>query len=666
MGHIEVFRGDNGALIVNASAIELHDVATAAQQVPESAETRQIMSAMASWAGAQQPKGRRLQGIFDRDAYLQPNSPYDKMRVARLAMSRDDIVGRAARMTESLALRRVEVRCTGDDLDQTDVWNQIAGDLNLDARLREMWQVMFTDSQVVVATWWGEKTYTSRRLTKTGQASRKTYDLTVPLALSLIDTTKVTPIGALMFNQERLAYVANEVEAQYLDAALAGRAGLPAPAPRRGARQRSTTMIRTDDGRNMLSATVPESGLPLIDPIVSRLITNRYEPDDIEAQQLRADGVDPTHLFAFDPRYVWRHTKTRPQFQRFANVDLEPVFELLDLKHQLRQVDRAHLIGGANYIVLVTKGSDKNPAKQGEIDNLRAHVRTLGQIPVLVGDHRLNVEIVTPKQDHVLDQKKHDTLDVRITAAVYGMFAAAGEGVDDPLKAGRIIATGLESERLLLRRSLEAELFDAIRRSNPKLTQRAKLTFLPGTISLAFDSAWATFLLDMREARQISRDTLLSQMDFDQADEAGLLQMEAEEYDGIFKEQVPHGANPAAPDAPMTPGEQKRAGRRGGGNRNGGGAAPGTRQGQESVDVRRSDTGPNRKPRADVALAVAEQLGVDLAEDLQTFGHQLDELNRDQLIAAAGAVNDPVPNRHRMRAPHTRAALAALAEQDDD
>lgn len=656
---IEVFRGDNGALVVNASGVDQLGLVPAGLDGSSDPTAQRVLAAMASWVGSTRPPAsRRVNGIFDRDRYVNPNTTYDKIRVARAAL-RDDIVGGAADVTEALAHNAVSIYAA--DLEQQDVWNQIIADLDLDSRLREMWRTLYTDSQVVVATWWGRKTYTPRTPTASGQKNRKKYDLTVPLHLSLLDTTKVTPIGSLMFNQERLAFVASPEEAFFLDSILAARDGITPPT-----RGRPMGRIERRDayGRMLLSPTVPDSGLALHDPIIERIITSRYTPPLFEAEQLRADGVDPEHLFAFDPRFVWRHTLTRPQYQRFADVRLESVFELLDLKTQLRQMDRAHLIGGANYIVLVTKGSDAHAAEQREIDNLRANVHTLGQLPVLVGDHRLSVEIVTPKMDATLDQKRHDTLDVRISARVYGTFAATGADTSDPIKAGRVISRGLESRRRMERRSFEMNVAQKIRDANPSvMTERAKLLYHPGTISLAFDSAWATFLLDMREAREISRGTLLSQMDLDQADEAAQRTREADLYDETFGTIVPHGYNgdeDGGDDGSLRRSRQRSAGRRLGGRRNGGGAAPGTRQGQETIDPRRSDTGPTKRRGA--ADALHEVLGLPADASTEDMVAALDGMQRPDLIAVASYFE--ISGRHRARAADLRLSVTAAIEAE--
>ena len=658
MGSVtQVFRGDNGALVVNASGVDdLSGIPAALEAGPQDDNSRRVLAAMASWVNSTKPPAsRRVNGIFDRDRYVNPQTTFDKIRVARGAL-RDDIVGGAADTTEALALNANYIYA--DDITQQDIWNQVAADLNLDARIREAWRILFTDSQLVCATWWGQKAYKAR-----SKGAKKTWNLTVPLHMSYLDATKVAPVGSLMFGQERLAFIATAEEAGFIDGVLAARDGVALP------RRAGTTYNRavyTNTGRSMLRTTQQESGLAMVDPIISRLITSRYDPPGFERTELIADGIDPNHLYLFDPRFVFRHTLTRPQYQRFADVRLESTFEVLDLKQQLRQMERAHLIGGANYIVLVTKGSDQQAATQPEIDNLKAHVHTLGQLPVMVGDHRLDVKIVTPKQDFTLDNKRHGTLNTQLTARVYGTFSASGQDADDPTKLARIIAANLEGRRRMVRRSFEHYIFAPIVAANDDLTSKPKLKFRPETISLAFDPNRAAFLLDMREAREMSRETLHNEMGMDQAEEAGSIEREAELYDETFGTFVPHGANPER--TPQEDGRQpnetqqayqRRAGRRQGGRRGGGGAAPGTQQGKESVDIRRSETGPRR---AAAAFAGVVELPSDVTTD--DLLEVVATLQRPDLITVAGFWN--VPYRHRAKAHELRAKLADLITEDDD
>lgn len=526
-----------------------------------SSQDRALVGALGAWAQATTPSSLTAQvegmplgqggsargrngGLFQRDRYLTPARVFDQMRVAYEALERDDIVSSVADTTEALAFSAVGFFAV--DEDEEDVYNQIAANIELDARLREMWRELFTVSQFYVAVWSERQTFKVRGTTKSGNQRRKTIDCVAPVGMSLLDPLKIAPVGSPLFGKERLAYIATREEGERFNEILQG-------------------------------------ADPLRDPIVSRLITGTYEPDRVEAAELSRAGVDPRHLFLLNPSNVFRHSLTRPSYQRWATPRMCSVLELLDMKHQLRQKDRAHLLGATHFIVLVTKGTDQLPAQAQEIANLQAQVRTVAQVPILVGDHRLHVDIVTPKLDNTLRPEGWNLLDARLAARLYGMFmvgnSTAGTGADDSVKLVKVIARGMESRRHMIRRALEKHVFVPLYEANDQLTTVPKLQFHPRAIALDFDAAWASFLFDLRTNNEISRETILSQFDLDQHLEAELRKREREQYDDIFQTQVPFSTpnpalpSPAGPAAP--PGRDN-----GGGRRNGGGAAPGSGQGQ--------------------------------------------------------------------------------------
>jgi len=303
-----------------------------------------------------------------------------------------------------------------DDEDQADVWNQIAEELDLDRRLREMWREDFTVSQFICATWWGERDFQVRGKTDKGIARKKQFNkMRVPIGITILDPLKVVPVGNLLFNKEQLAYQADNTQEYDL-------------------------ILAVIEGRKPA------------DDVISQLMVGPYYPDEVEAKMLGADGIATSRLFLLNPDNVWRHTDTRPQYERYATLRMRSVFELLDLKTQLRAMDRAHLLGGTNFIVLVKKGDKDRPAKPAEIMNLQNQVRSLARVPVIVGDDRLSIEIITPKTDQTLDPARYNGLDARITARLYQMFMtgnfAAGKG-DDSVKLAKVVARGLESRRHL-------------------------------------------------------------------------------------------------------------------------------------------------------------------------------------------------------------------------
>jgi hypothetical protein len=513
-----------------------------------------LWAAMGQWAQDIRPKTslahgqNRSGGIFERDRYITPTNVFDQMRLAYQAVEDDDIVSGVADTTESLAFNRVSLYA--EDPAEQDVYNQIAADIELDARLREMWRELFTVSQFYCAVWWHNKEYKVRGRSDKGKRRKRTMSVRCPKAITLLDPLKILPVGMPMFNQEKLAYIATREEMEEFE-----------------------KPERTDE-------------------IMNRLVVGKYAPDNEERKWIVELGIDPNRLLLLNDAIVFRHALTRPQFKRFSDIRMKSVFSLLDRKHQLEQMDRAHLIGGTNFIVVITKGSDQHPAKPEEIANLQAQVRVVARVPVLVGDHRLKVEIITPKLDQTLEPKRYNGIDARITGRLYQMFVlgnfSAGSSGDDSVKLVKVVARGMESRRHMLRRTIEHRILDPMFTMNEQLETEPDLLFHPRAIALDFDQAFATWLLDLREAREVSRDTILSQFDLSQAHEARMLEREKEEYDDIFQTINPNNQGQpggggaagtpkpaAAPKAGGTPtrSDQRKAARKGG-------AAPGSGQGQ--------------------------------------------------------------------------------------
>jgi hypothetical protein len=326
-----------------------------------------------------------------------------------------------------------------------------------------------------------------------------------------------------------------------------------------------------------------------------------YEPDPVERRMLSEDGMSPDRLFLLNPQNVFRYASTRSQYKRFADVRMTSVFEILDMKAQLRAMDRAHLIGGTNFIILVKKGSDAHPGKPAEIAALQAQWRTMARVPVIVGDQRLSIEIVTPKLDMTLNPEKYNGLDARLTARLYQMFMtgnfAAGAKSDDSVKLAKVVARGLESRRHMIRNAVEKHILRPTYAFNDQFTTMPELRFHPKRIALDFDPTFATFLLDLRDRGDLSRESILEEVDFDQLTEWRRRKNEKAKFDDVFETTVPYSDPKAQPNpakhagsptsgppakvgSPTMKADPKSAGRRLGGNKGGGGAAPGTGQGQ--------------------------------------------------------------------------------------
>lgn len=560
-----------GISILNDTDVDNSAVFRAlSEQAPEVAQ-------MVRWSYDTKPSGMaRYGGLFDRDRYVSPTNIFGQFQVAYDAAENDDVVSGIVESTEALAFNKMSIDC--EDADEANLWEQISDDLDIDSRLREMWREDFIVSQFYAAVWWGQKSYKLKGKSDAGVTRKKTFDnLQVPLGISILDPMKIVPVGNLLFNQQQLAYVA-------------------------------------DQGREMDVIQAVVNGQRGVDPMLEQLMLSHYHPDVTENTMLSQDGIPTGRLFLLNPENVWRHTSTRSQYKRWASVRMKSVFELLDLKHQLRQMDRAHLLGATNFIVLVKKGNKDRPGTPAEIQALQGQVRSLARVPVIVGDDRLSIEIITPETDTTLQPEKYNGLDARITARLFQMFMtgnfAAGAKGDDSVKLAKLVARGLESRRHMIRRAVERNILNKIYERNDSLTCEPELRFHPKRIALDFDPTFAQFLLDLRDRGDLSRESILEEVDFDQLTEWQRRKYEKEKYDDIFETTIPYTASKGTPDptkvvggaaqpagAPNKRGpaaDPKAAGRRLGGNKGGGGAAPGSGQGKAPVNPAKKSDGTTR------------------------------------------------------------------------
>lgn len=530
---------------------------------------RQIAAALSRWVDQAKAVTNRST-LFDRGAYAAPDNIYEQMRIARKAVEDDDVVGSALELLEGFTLQQIKWEST--EPDDADIFNQMAAEQNLDAVVRRMLRELLTYSQVVQGFWWDWGEFDVRGKTEKGNKRKKSYKVWYPRAITTLDSCKVVPVGLMSFGQEQLAWQATVGEiAQY--------AGVL-------------------DGS-------------LSDELMLRFYRGQYIPYDTdELQQIVSLGADPQRLVLLDDRYVKRHTLTRPDHMRFAPVRMKRIFRLLDLKQQLLESDRVTLIGAANFILLVKKGEKDDPAYPEELSNLRENFNYLAKLPIIISDHRLNIEIIAPKTDFTLNQDKYDNLDHRIAASVLGLFgpvgSRSGNRGDKTSDEARLVARGMENARHMMKRHLELEIARAVvrhPRNKGLFSDTPSLTFVPRDIKLDTDTGVAQAIINLRTMNELSRESTLEYFGFDQAVEA--IRREIEEKSGLddtFQSQVPFsGQQPAAtggaPAKPPAKTAAKPAAPANGRSQRGAGAAP-VRQAQSGTRGGRPVGGgqPSRNP----------------------------------------------------------------------
>lgn len=482
---------------------------------------------IASWVQSTQ-RGANP-SLFNRAAYVAPDNPYDLMKVARNAVENDDVVGGVCDVTEGLIFQGTKWEST--DADDADIFNQISRDLNLDEFLRQWHREDYRYSQSVVGVWWGRKTYTVRGKTKNGTKRKLKKEIACPVALTFLDPEKVVPLQPGPFGQDRLAWHATREE--------------------------------------FAAATAAQDGVFQQDAVLSAFTTGPVRVSQGEASYLQAIGIDHRRLLGLNPMSVFRMCRTKMSYERFATVRLKSVFALLDLKQQLIEADRVSLVGAANFILLVRQGTKEDPALPEELENLRENFRVIAKLPVVIGDHRLNIDIITPDQTHTLDAAKYDTLDKRIMARCLGALniSTSGAREGNTVSVTRGIARLLESRRHMLKRELEKQIARAIVDhpfNDGKFAEEPNLTFTPRNVQLDSDAQITQAILSLRNTGDLSRESTLEYFHFDQLTEALRREFEEESgLDDIFQTQVPFSAtSPTGPNG--NPEDPKASGARGG------------------------------------------------------------------------------------------------------
>lgn len=520
----------------------------------------QILKETARWTDGDNWKQTKP-SMFDRASYVAPDSPYSLFQVARKAIQNDDIVSGVQETTCGLAFQGIKFEA--DNTEDADIFNQIASGLDLDGFIRQWFREDYTYSQCIVGMWWERKEFKVRGSTvtpaqphalpdpntglpqfqpkmdpKTGKPAKpkkikrkKTYNIVCPVGVTMLDPMRVIPLSPSIFGRDRLAWQSHRTEYQdYLK--------------------------KRENGE-------------YLDPIMDRFLMGPIVLPQAEKDMLAKWGCDPEYLIELNPDYVFRIAPTRVPYERFADVGLKSVLPLLDMKQQLMEADRVALIGQANYILMIRIGEKDDPAKPDELAGARKGVENLARVPVVVGDHRLQIDIITPDQQWALNPDRYNMVDERILRRCLGSMISP-----DAVDAGtssKAIARVLEMKRLLLKRVLEERIAKAVCEhpaNKEKFEEEPNLEFMPRNVQIDSDSQVLQAILSLRTQKELSRETTLDVFGFDQAVEAQRRQNEEElGYDDIFQTAVPFNGGGDA-------GSPQMNGAMGGGRPPGGGTTP--------------------------------------------------------------------------------------------
>jgi hypothetical protein len=259
------------------------------------------------------------------------------------------------------------------------------------------------------------------------------------------------------------------------------------------------------------------------EPIPAVLFTGRIEVPFTDSDA-NTRGLT---LYTLNQRMVHR-TSMPKGAQPYARPLLTRDFALLEAKRLLNIMDYALLQGGTNYIVVAKKGSDILPAQQPEIDNLVGQVTHASRSGVMVGDHRLNIEIITPDLEELLNPAKRKLLGRKISMA---LLRQTEQNTGDPGTQGAVnemelLARVVSADRKKILNHAQATFYnDAGLRNRSTFKLGAPTIWAPKIILSGVKDFWS-MLLNARDRGDIPRRWLVEALGMNY--DAGLAERERE------------------------------------------------------------------------------------------------------------------------------------------
>jgi hypothetical protein len=281
------------------------------------------------------------------------------------------------------------------------------------------------------------------------------------------------------------------------------------------------------------------------EPVMAALFTGRVQIPFTDGDRESRGLV----LYTMNPRMVHRSTAPKGSFP-YPRPFLTRNFALLEAKRLLNIMDYALLQGGTNYIVVAKKGTDDLPAQQGEVDNLMEQVRHASRSGVMVGDHRLAIEIITPKLDELLNPKKRMLIGRKLKM---GLMRQTEEVTQDAGTQGatnemELTARVISSDRRKLIRHAQATFYDeTATRNRSTFPQGAPSIWAPKIILTNVAQFWQN-LLQARDRGDIPRRYVVEALGYDF--EAAVAERQRELANGIDDILMPGAvpfSNPGEP-----------------------------------------------------------------------------------------------------------------------
>lgn len=259
------------------------------------------------------------------------------------------------------------------------------------------------------------------------------------------------------------------------------------------------------------------------EPVVAALFTGRVEiPFTDDDWNSRGQT-----LYLLNPRMVHRTSMPKGAMP-YARPLLTRNFALIEAKRLLNIMDYALLQGGTNYIVVAKKGSDQQPAQQSEVENLVGEITHASRSGVMVGDHRLQIEIITPDLEELLNPTKRRLVGRKIVNALLRQTEqnTGDAGTQGAVNEMELLARVVSSDRSKILRHVQSTFYaDTANRNRATFKQGAPTIWAPKIILAGAKDFWSQ-VLNARDRGDIPRRWSVEALGFNY--EAGLAERQRE------------------------------------------------------------------------------------------------------------------------------------------
>lgn len=412
----------------------------------------------------------RSGSMLARADYQAPTNVIDEIKLARDLAEKDDDIRET--MGAMIALAFSEgMQNFHEDERSLAAFNAVCEYMNMDGRLKEVYREYLIASQFTTVS-----LFTRAQLNINPSTGNRRLGVSVASPLiGVLLSEHVRVVGNDMFGKAQLAYDPPEEKLRLWLEEFFGS---------------NTSPARKDEMRRQ-------------DRVAATMFTGAVEIDPLDPREDQPSMWGYTKLFLLNPRMCHRTTMPKGSW-KYPRPLLTANFALLEAKRLLNIMDYALLQGGSNFIVVAKKGSDQRPAQPEEVMNLREVVRRASRTGVIVGDHRLSFEIITPKLEELLNAEKRHLIGRKLAML---MLRVPEPG--DPEKGveveAEIAPRVIESDRRDIKRHFEGNVYGEVVKRNPRLFPRGRATLWFPKIILQGTQYFTDFILKLRDRGDIPR-----------------------------------------------------------------------------------------------------------------------------------------------------------------